>query len=126
MVQRYKIKHKKSTSYHPQVNDQVEIDSRRDSNQDSSTPSNILGRKNSRVLVFMQKYIEKCYRLHLIWIGIWKVGTYPIEFQINTFKIATKLRLNMLEAQQQRILQLNELDELHQDALQRKIIVQTQ
>jgi hypothetical protein len=50
----------------------------------------------------------------------------PIEFQIKTFKIATELGLNLSEAQQQRISQLNELDEIHQDALQQTTLVQQQ
>ena len=35
----------------------------------------------------------------------------PIEFHNNTFKTAFHLGLDLLEVQQQRLLQLNELDE---------------
>jgi hypothetical protein len=49
-----------------------------------------------------------------------------IEFQVRTFRIATELGLNLDEAQRQRALQLNELDEIRQDAIQRAILVQNQ
>jgi hypothetical protein len=48
----------------------------------------------------------------------------PIEFQVRTFCIAAKLGLNLDEAQKQQSLQLNELDEIRQDAIQRTILVQ--
>ena len=50
----------------------------------------------------------------------------PIEFQLNFFRMATQLGLNLSEAQQQRILQLNELDETRENALQHTILVQEQ
>jgi hypothetical protein len=50
----------------------------------------------------------------------------PIEFQVKTFRIATKLGLNLDEAQKQQALQLNELDEIRQDAIQWTILVQNQ
>ena len=48
----------------------------------------------------------------------------PIEFQLKTIRIATQLGLNLFEAQQQRILQLNKLDETRENALQHTILVQ--
>jgi hypothetical protein len=48
----------------------------------------------------------------------------PIEFQVRTFHIAEKLGLNLDEAHKQRALQLNELDEIKQDAIQWMILVQ--
>jgi len=50
----------------------------------------------------------------------------PIEFQVKTLCIVAQLGLNLDEAQKQRILQLNELDEIRQDAIQRTILVQNQ
>jgi hypothetical protein len=50
----------------------------------------------------------------------------PIEFQVRTFCIATELGLNLDEAQKQRALQLNELDEIKKDAIQWTILVQNQ
>jgi hypothetical protein len=50
----------------------------------------------------------------------------PIEFHVRTFRIATELGLNLDEAQKQQALQLNELDEIMQDSIQRTILVQNQ
>lgn len=50
----------------------------------------------------------------------------PIEFQVRTFCIAAELGLYLDEAQKKRALQLNELDEIRQDAIQRTILVQNQ
>ena len=36
----------------------------------------------------------------------------PIEFQVKTFRMAAQLGMNLEEAQRQRILQINELDEI--------------
>jgi hypothetical protein len=48
----------------------------------------------------------------------------PIEFQVSTFCIAIELGLKLDEAQKQRSLQLNELDQIRQDVIQRRISVQ--
>jgi hypothetical protein len=50
----------------------------------------------------------------------------PIEFQVHTFLLAAELGLDLSEAQKQRVMQLNELGEMRQDALQRTILVQNQ
>ena len=49
-----------------------------------------------------------------------------IEFQVKTFFMDSQLGLDLGEAQKQRILQINELDEMRQDALQRTMLVQSQ
>ena len=41
----------------------------------------------------------------------------PIEFQIKTFRMVAQLGMDLLEAQKQRLLQLNELDEIRQEAI---------
>ena len=41
----------------------------------------------------------------------------PIEFQIKTFRTVVQLGLNLYEAQQQHLLQLNELDEFRRDVV---------
>ena len=48
----------------------------------------------------------------------------PIEFQIKTFKTAADLNLELTEAQKQRVAQLNELDEIRQEAFQHTNLVQ--
>ena len=50
----------------------------------------------------------------------------PIEFQVNIFQTLAQLGLNLDEAHKQRLKQLNELDEIRHDAIQRTILVQNQ
>lgn len=50
----------------------------------------------------------------------------PIEFEIHTYRLATKLELDLSEAQQQRILQLNELDEIRKEDVEHTSLVQQQ
>ena len=50
----------------------------------------------------------------------------PIEFQIKTFRMVAQLGMDLSEAQKQRLLQLNELDEIRQEAIQHTILVQEQ
>ena len=38
----------------------------------------------------------------------------PIEFQIHTFKLAKELEMEIYEAKQKRIMELNQLDEIQQ------------
>ena len=45
----------------------------------------------------------------------------PFEFQVKTFRMAAQLGMNLDEAQKQRVLQINELDEIRQDAIQIKM-----
>ena len=50
----------------------------------------------------------------------------PIEFQIRTFRTTVQLGLDLSETQQQRLSQINELDEIRQDAVQQTYFVQQQ
>ena len=47
-----------------------------------------------------------------------------IEFQIKTFWTAAEIGMNLSKAQQQWLNQINELDEMRQDALQHTYMVQ--
>ena len=49
-----------------------------------------------------------------------------IEFKIKTYRMETQLGMDLSEAQEQRILWLNELDEVRQDATQHTVLVQEQ
>jgi len=49
-----------------------------------------------------------------------------IEFRIKNFRTAVQLGLDISEAQQQCLLQLNELDEIRRDVVQQNILVQQQ
>ena len=48
----------------------------------------------------------------------------PIEFHIKTFRTIVEVDMNLDEAQQQILFQLNELDETRQEALQRTTLIQ--
>ena len=50
----------------------------------------------------------------------------PIESQIHTFKMAADLGIDLNEAQQERIQQLNQLDEMRQQAEETTILMQKQ
>ena len=50
----------------------------------------------------------------------------PIEFQVKTFRMVVQLGMDLEEAQKQRILQINKLDEIRQEALQRTMLIQNQ
>ena len=50
----------------------------------------------------------------------------PIEFQVKTFCMVVQLCMDLEEAHKQRILQINELDEIRQDALRRTMLIQNQ
>ena len=50
----------------------------------------------------------------------------PIEFEVKMFRMAVQLGMDLEEAHKQRFLQINELDKIRQDALQRTMLVQNQ
>ena len=47
----------------------------------------------------------------------------PIEFQAKTFHMAAQLGMDLDEAHKQRVLQINDLDEIIHDALQRTMLI---
>ena len=51
---------------------------------------------------------------------------FPIKFQVKTFRMTTQLGMNLTKAQEQRLMQLNELDEIRQDAYHKTLLVQDQ
>eukprot|EP00253_Pinus_taeda_P029098 PITA_29098 len=55
-----------------------------------------------------------------------KEALLPIEFQIQTYRLAAELGLDLSEAQQQRIMELNQLDEHRQQAIEHTTLVQQQ
>lgn len=81
-----------------------------------------------------EKLLEALWAYHTTWrnttghtpyeLVYGKQVLFPIEFQVKTLKTIVKLGLGLSEAQKQRIKQLNELDEIRQDAIQRTNLVQ--
>ena len=129
IADKYKIKHKKSTPYRPQANGQVE--------STNTTLETIM----TRTVQMHQKYWS--HKLHeAIWVYIitWKTSTgftpyqlvygkqvlLPIEFQIHTFKLAADLGVEFSEAQKERIIQLNRLDEMRQAIVEQTFLVHQQ
>eukprot|EP00253_Pinus_taeda_P030628 PITA_30628 len=127
LVEDYKIKHRKSTPYHPQENGQVE-----------STNKVIEGILTKTVHLHRRDWEERLPEALWAYRTTWrniightpyelfygKQALFPIEFHIKTFKMAIQLGLDLSEAQKHRLEQLNELDEIRQDAVQRTSIVQ--
>jgi hypothetical protein len=50
----------------------------------------------------------------------------PIEFEIKTLRTALQVGLDLSKSQQHRLDQINELDEIHQAAIQQTALVQQQ
>ncbi|XP_057841793.1 uncharacterized protein LOC131051344 [Cryptomeria japonica] len=126
MIEEYTIRHKKSTSYHPQANGQAEV-------------------TNREIEVIFTKTIElhrKDWANHLpevVWAYCtpWKTTTrftpfdlvygkhvvIPIEFEHKTLHTTVQLGMQ-LSKEQERILHLNQLDELRKSTLQNTLLVQ--
>ena len=114
-METYKVKHKKSTPYHPQENGQVE-----------STNKVIEGIITENVHIhrrdWEKRIPEALWSYRITWrntrghtpfeIVYGKQVLFPIEFQIQTFKMAVQLGLDLSKAQKHRLEQLNELDEI--------------
>jgi hypothetical protein len=115
LTEKYGIKHCKSSPYHPQANGQVE-----------STNKVLEAILTKTVQLhhrdWADRLLEALWAYHTTWrntIGhtpyelvYEKQVLIPIEFQVRTFHIAAELGLNLDEAQKQRALQFNELDEI--------------
>eukprot|EP00253_Pinus_taeda_P015124 PITA_15124 len=129
LVEEHKIKHRKSTPYHPQANDQVE-----------STNKVIEKILTNTVHLHRRDWAERLPGALWAYRTTWRNTTghttyelvygkqilFPIEFQIITFKMEIQLGLDLLQAQKHRLEQLNELDEIRQEAVQRTSIFQQQ
>jgi len=115
LMEEYKIKHRKSTPYHPQANGQVE-----------STNKVIEGILTNIVHLHRRDWAERLPEALWAHITTWRNTTghtpyelvygkqviFPIEFQVKTFKMAVQLGTDLSEAQNHRLEQLNELDEI--------------
>ena len=129
IADRYKIKHRKSTPYHPQANGQVE-----------STNKTLETIMTKTIQMHRNKRLDKLHEALWAYIITWKNSTgctpyqlvygkqvlLPIEFQIHTFKLAGDLGVEIFEAHKERIMQLNQLDEMRQAAVEQTILVQQQ
>jgi transposase InsO family protein len=127
LTEKYGIQHWNSSPYHPQANGQVE------------STNKVLEAILTKNIQFhhrdwADRLPEDLWAYQTTWRNTTGHTPYdlvyekqvllPIEFQVRTFCIATKLGLKLDESQKQRSLQLNELDEIRQDVIQRRILVQ--
>jgi hypothetical protein len=129
ITEQYQIKHRKSSPYHPQANGQVE-----------STNKVIEAILTKTVQLHHKDWVDRFPEALWAYRTTWRNTTghtpyelvygkqvlLPIEFQVKTFRTAMQLGMDLDEAKKQRILQLNELDEIRQDALQRTTLIQEQ
>jgi hypothetical protein len=127
LASKYQIKHRKSTPYHPQANGQVE-----------STNKTLEAIMTKTVQTHRKDWSDKlqealwAYRItYKNSIGFTpyqlvygKQVLLPIEFQIHTFKLAANLGIDLSEAQKERIMQLNQLDEMRQAAVEHNTLIQ--
>jgi len=128
-MEKYKIKHQKSTPYHPQANGKVKSIN-----------------KVLEAILTKTMYLHRKDWVEMIAEALWSYQTtyrnkightsyevvygkkvlLPIEFHVETLRTIGKLGLDPSEAQKQRLAQLSELDELLQDVIQKTNIVHMQ
>lgn len=127
MINDYQIRHRKSSPYHPQANRQTEV----------------TNREIEAILTKTVQLHKKDWSSHLpeaIWAYriSWKTTTgfthfellygkitmLPIEFEHKTLRTALELNIDIFDAQKERLLQLNALDEMRKAALQHTKIIQ--
>ncbi|XP_059073513.1 uncharacterized protein LOC131874247 [Cryptomeria japonica] len=125
----YNVKHRKSTPYHPQVNGQAEVTNR----ELESTLTKIvaLNRKD-----WSSRLFEVVWAYRTTWkttIGFTPFKTVygtkammPVEFEHKTLRTAISLYMTLSVAQEERLLQLNALDEIRKFALQHTESIQNQ
>lgn len=114
-MQKYQITHRKSTPYHPQANMKVE--------SSNKVPKAILTNTvQMHKKDWSERILEVLWVYKITWISTTEFCPYklvygkqflsPIEFHIRTFKMAAELGMDLAETKNQRLLQLNELDEI--------------
>jgi len=120
VMEQYKIRHGNSMLYHLQASGQVE--------STNKVIESILTKTINMHRKYYAKRLQEALRAYrTTWrnsmghtpyeLVYGKQVLLPIEFQIKTFRTAVQLGLDLSEAQQQRLLQLNELDEFRRDAI---------
>ena len=126
LTTKYGIRHWKYSPYHPQANGQVE------------STNKVLESILTKTIHLHHKYWQiDSWRPYLSYRITWRNTTgntpyelvygkqvlLPIEFQVKTFRMAAQLGMDLDEAQKQWILQINELDEIRQDAHKRTMLI---
>ena len=119
-MRKNKIKHITSTAYHPRANGQVEVTNR--------ALVSILSKvvRNSRKY-WADRLLESTWAYNTTWkttIGFTpyelvygKKALLSVEFEFNTLIMAAELNLDLSNAQKERLLQLNGLDEFRMQVI---------
>ena len=126
-MQQFKIKNRFSTPYHPQANGQVES-----TNKVLEAILTKTVQQNHKEWV--DRLLGSLWAYRITWRSATGFSLYEmvydnkvlllIEFQIDTFRTVVDLNLELTEAQKQRLAQLNELDEIRQEAFHQTDLVQ--
>lgn len=129
LTEKYQVKHCKLTPYHPHANGQVE-----------STNKVLESILKKTIHLHHKDWVDKlpealwAYQITLrnvtrhtpYELVYGKQVLFPIKFQVKTFRTTTQLGMNLNEAQEQRLMQLNELDEIRKYAYHITALVQNQ
>eukprot|EP00253_Pinus_taeda_P020706 PITA_20706 len=129
LLSHHKIKHRNSTPYHPQANGQVEVTNR--------ALEGILAKVvSSSRMDWADHLVEATWAYNTTWktttiftpyeLVYGKKALLSIEFEYNTLRMAAQLDLDLIHAQQERLMQLNGLDELQMHALLHSEVTQLQ
>lgn len=129
LMTKNRVKHKQSTPYHPQANGKVEVTNKE---LERILTKNIqLHRKywDSRLMEAIWFYNTT----HKTTTGLTpyeflfgKKAMIPIEFEHKTMRMISQLDLDITKAQKEILHQLNQLDELRQEALIHTELIQRQ
>ena len=129
LLAHHKIKHRTSTPYHPQENGQVEVTNR--SLEGILTKVVSSSRKD-----WADRLVEATWAYNTTWktttgftpyeLVYGKRALLSIELEYNTLRMAAQLDLDLSQTQQERLLQLNGLDEHRMQALLHSEVVQLQ
>ncbi|RVW95738.1 hypothetical protein CK203_031630 [Vitis vinifera] len=127
-VQRYGIRHHRSTAYRPQTNGAVEAANKNIKRilRKMVETSRDWSRSSFRI-VGISDFFSHLYRSHTILIGIWHGGSATVEIEMGSLRVALEQQIPETDWAQARFDQLNLLDERrlraadHVRAYQRKM-----
>eukprot|EP00253_Pinus_taeda_P027764 PITA_27764 len=129
LLAHHRIKNRTSTPYHPQANGKVEVTNRALEGILTKVVSS--SRKD-----WEYRLVEATWAYNTTWktttsftpyeLVYGKRALLSIEFEYNTLRMAAQLDLDLSHAQQERLMQLNGLDELQMQALLHSEVTQLQ
>lgn len=128
-LQKYHIKHKMTTPYHPQSNGQVE-------NTNKVIEAILTKKIKENRRDWFQKLPEALRAYRTTWknttgfspyeLVFGKNVVFPLEFEIKTLRTALAVNLDLTDAQTASLQQLQELDEKRLDAIHQTTMIQQQ